>query len=65
MGKKQVWIDTLYKAIDCDKLRDQPELTGVSESNLMNYLGVIEHRVTDIMHAYMVLQSSVPFHIRF
>jgi chromosome segregation ATPase len=51
------WIESLYNTIDCDKIapRDFASNQGVTESNMMSYLGVIEDRSNDIVASYATM----------
>lgn len=53
-------IETLYNTIECDKslLKEINATQIVSESNIMNYMGIIEDRVTEILHAYGIIMSN-------
>ena len=56
-------IETLFNTIECDKslAKEINATQGVSESNIMNYMGIIEDRVTEILHAYGIIMSNVNF----
>ena len=53
-------IETLFNTIECDKslAKEINATQGVSESNIMNYMGIIEDRVTEILHAYGIIMSN-------
>jgi myosin heavy subunit len=58
-------IETLFNTIECDKslAKEINATQGVSESNIMNYMGIIEDRVTEILHAYGIIMSNVNFFV--
>jgi len=55
------WVETLFNNLECDKTLAQ-ELSGgqgVTESNLMTFLGIIEERVNLIMmHYYRIIDEK-------
>ena len=55
-------IDGIFKSIECDEQATQELLgtQGVTESNMMVYLGIIEQRINEIIQAYAFLESQVP-----
>merc|ERR1712032_775804 len=46
--------------VECDKslAKEMHAAQGVSEGNLMTYMGIIEDRVTEILHAYGIIMSN-------
>ena len=51
-------IESIFKGIGCDKSSLSSGImgtTGVSESNMMAYLGIIEHRTNQLLHRFQVL----------
>jgi hypothetical protein len=49
----------LYGVLECHKVapRDFTH-SGVTESNLMSYLGIIEERANDIINSYVAMMQS-------
>jgi len=54
------WIESLYGVLECQKIapRDFTAVSGVTESNLMSYLGIIEERVHDITNSYIAMMQA-------
>jgi len=51
----QQGIESIFKGIGCDKSSLSSGImgtTGVSESNMMAYLGIIEHRTNQLLHRF-------------
>jgi len=47
------WIESLYNSLDCAKIAPRDIAPhGVTETNLMSYLSVIEERANQIIQAY-------------
>jgi hypothetical protein len=55
-------IQSIFTKIGCDKnaLSETLGSTGVTETNMMQYLGVIEQRCNELMHSYSVKSSQNP-----
>jgi hypothetical protein len=51
-------IENLFGLLDCDYDKHAQVLgqKGVTESNLMSYLGIIEQRMTEVLQVYNILQ---------
>jgi hypothetical protein len=51
----------LFITIECDKslAKEINATPGVSESNIMTCMAIIEDRVTEILHAYGIIMSNV------
>ena len=52
-------IQSVFEKIKCDKkaLSDMLGTTGVTESNMMQYLGIIEQRTNEILQLYAATQA--------
>jgi hypothetical protein len=55
-------IQSIFGKIGCDKsaLSETLGSTGVTETNMMQYLGVIEQRCNELMHAFSLKSSHHP-----
>jgi len=53
-------IQSIFNKIGCDKsaLSDMLGTTGVTESNMMQYLGIIEQRTNELLHLYHQAQKD-------
>jgi hypothetical protein len=53
-------IQSIFAKIGCDKnaLSETLGSTGVTETNMMQYLGVIEQRCNELMHAFSLKSSQ-------
>ena len=54
-------IESMFTAIGCDQTSLSSGImasNAVSESNIMSYLGVIEHRTNQLLHRYQQIQSQ-------
>ena len=53
-------IQSIFAKIGCDKnaLSETLGSTGVTETNMMQYLGVIEQRCNELMHAFTLKSSQ-------
>ena len=52
-------IDSLFDKINCDRspIVDMLGDTGVTETNMMQYLGIIEQRTNELLQLYAYLQA--------
>ena len=62
MAHLEQGIQSIFTKIGCDKnaLSETLGSTGVTETNMMQYLGVIEQRCNELMHSYSVKSSQNP-----
>ncbi len=54
-------IEALFNLLECDE-DDTTELlgnAGVTESNLMIYLGIIEMKITEMLQCYAIMQQEL------
>jgi hypothetical protein len=51
-------IESIFTLVECDADETQDLLgnSGVTESNLMVYLGIIEQKINEILQAYAIMQ---------
>eukprot|EP01017_Pseudomicrothorax_dubius_P048784 TRINITY_DN8950_c0_g3_i4.p1 TRINITY_DN8950_c0_g3~~TRINITY_DN8950_c0_g3_i4.p1 ORF type:complete len:476 (+),score=174.56 TRINITY_DN8950_c0_g3_i4:212-1639(+) len=59
------WIETAFNTIDCDKnlAKELTGATGVTESSMMTYLGIIEDRGVEILYYYAILAKPKTYDI--
>lgn len=54
-------IEALFNLLECDE-EDTQELlgnAGVTESNIMIYLGIIEQKVNEMLQCYAIMQQEM------
>jgi len=54
------WIETLFNTIDCDKnfAKELAGSHGVTEGNMMIFLGIVEDRVNTILQKFAKINEQ-------
>ena len=52
----------MFEMLECDKERNMELLgtQGVTEANMMTYIGIIEHRINEIIQVQKYLHNDSP-----